>query len=76
MTTLKIEVDGKILNIPVHNNAKVIVENPAEGVNADVHINVTHEGVIFDVVRSADGEVVDTETMAFDDMIEESPDSN
>lgn len=71
MTFLFIEVDGKTIQIPNLGNAngvKIIMRDDAG--DCERHINVTHEGVIVDLVDHANGEVIDSMSTTHDEMLD------
>jgi len=69
---IKIEVDGRIIDIPVQNNAKIIVLDIINEEGADdlqLHLNVTHEGLITDLIDTYSDEIVGTSCKDFDEII-------
>ncbi len=52
MKKIKVSLDGGITFVEAKEGVRVAIENvdvPGEGQRGEVHINVTHEGVITDV---------------------------
>ena len=63
-----VEVDGEPTAGSVKNDAKVVIYS-YDGNDNDFHVKVTHEGVVFDIVR--DGEVVSSRSMMFEEILED-----
>lgn len=58
-----VEIDGKKLNVTPTDSVKIILD---EG-DYERHVNVTHEGVIVDLVK--DGEVIDSTWREHNDLL-------
>ena len=82
MTTIKISLDGGVTCQAAPQGVRVYLDSvdiPGEPSNGEIHLNVTQEGVITDILTSQDGPldtIVGTRSESLGDLVDDLVDAN
>lgn len=82
MTTIKISLDGGVTCQAAPQGVRVYIDSvdiPGEPSNGEIHLNVTQEGVITDILTSQDGPldtIVGTRSESLGDLVDDLVDAN